>query len=197
MNLKGKKVGVGITGSFCTINSVIPVLKELKEKGADIHPFISSGIEKFDTRFAIAKEFIAEVEEICEKKVISDVVGAEVYGAKKPLDIMLLFPLTGGSLAKFANGINDNAPLLAAKATLRNLTPVVIALYTNDGLGMSGVNIFKLVNTKNVFMVPFGQDDYINKPNSITSNVELVVPTVEKALDKEQIQPVIIENFNK
>ncbi len=197
MNLIGKKIGIGITGSFCTINSVIPVLKELKEKGADIYPFVSSGVEKYDTRFAIAKEFIEEVEEICGKKVVNNVVGAEVYGAKTPLDIMVLFPLTGGSLAKFANGINDNAPLMAAKATLRNLTPVVIALYTNDALGMSGVNIFKLVNTKNIYMVPFGQDDYIKKPNSMTAKVELVVPTIEKALDGLQIQPVIIENFKK
>lgn len=197
MDLRGKKIGIGISGSFCTINNIISVLENLRELGADLYPFISEKIEKYDTRFAVASEFINKVENICGKEVISDIVGAETFGAERPLDVMLMLPLTGTSLAKMATGINDNAPLLASKATLRNLKPVVIAIYTNDALGMSGVNIFKLLNTKNIYFVPFGQDDYIKKPNSMTANTSLVIPTLEKALDREQIQPVIIENFHK
>ncbi len=196
MELTGKKIGIGITGSFCTLNEIKSVLKEMKDKGGILYPFVSETVEKYDTRFTKAKEFIAEIEEICGNKVVNNIVDAEPFGPATPLDIMVLFPLTGKSLGKIANGINDNAPLLAAKTTLRNQNPVVAAIYTNDGLGISGTNIFKLIDSKNFFFVPFGQDNYIKKPNSMTAKASLVIATVEKALDKVQIQPVIIENFN-
>lgn len=197
MTLAGKKIGVGVTGSFCTISNVIDVLKELKEKGADIYPIASENVTKFDTRFGKAEDFIKDIEEISGKKVVTTVVEAEKFGPSVSLDLMVLFPLTGSSLGKFANGINDNAPLMAAKATLRNQKPVTIGIYTNDALGISGENIFKLLNCKNIYFVPFGQDDYVNKPKSMTSKVDLVVKTIEMALENKQIQPVIVENFAK
>ncbi len=196
MDLLGKKIGVGISGSFCTINQIKDILIELKEKGADLYPFVSSNVESTDTRFRQAKEFIAEVEEICERSAVNNIVDAEPFGPVTPLDIMVMLPMTGSSLAKLANGMNDTAPLMAAKTTLRNLRPVVIAIFTNDALGISGQNIFKLVNSKNIFFVPFGQDDYIKKPNSMTANLDFTVQTIESALDSVQLQPVIIENFH-
>lgn len=197
MNVKGKKIGIGISGSFCTISDIKDTLRKLKEQGADLYPVISSGIEKYDTRFAKAKEYILEIEEICGRKVVNNIVDAEPFGPKIPLDVMVMLPITGGSLSKMANGINDTPPLLAAKATLRNLNPVVIAVYTNDALGLSGTNIFKLLSTKNFFFVPFGQDDFIKKPNSMVADTSKVIDTIEMALERKQIQPVIIENFHK
>ncbi len=197
MDVKGKKIGIGISGSFCTITKILDILKELKEKGAELYPIVSYEIEKYDTRFAIAKEFIDEVEKICERKIVNTIVGAEPFGPKIPLDVMVMLPMTGGSLSKMANGINDTPPLLAGKATLRNLNPIVIAIFTNDALGISGANIFKLLNTKNFYFVPFGQDDFIKKPNSMVANLDYVIPTIEKALDRRQIQPIIIENFKR
>ncbi len=196
MLLEGKKIGIGITGSFCTINEVKPILLELKSLGAELYPFVSDSVAKYDTRFNKAEEFIDEIEEVCGRVVVKDIVGAEPFGPKSPLDLMLLFPLTGVSLSKIANGIYDTAPIMAAKTTLRNLKPVVIALYTNDALGNNGVNIFKLINTKNFYFVPFGQDDYIKKPNSMTAKTSSIIDTVKLALEGVQIQPVIIENFN-
>ncbi len=196
MWLEGKKIGIGITGSFCTINEVKPILIELKNLGADLYPFISETVAKYDTRFNNAKDFIADIESVCGRSVVRDIVKAEPFGPKIPLDLMLLFPLTGVSLSKLANGINDTAPIMAAKTTLRNQKPVVVALYTNDALGNNGVNIFKLVNAKNFYFVPFGQDDYIKKPNSMTAKTSMIVETVKYALEGIQIQPLIIENFN-
>ncbi len=195
MWLEGKKIGIGVTGSFCTINEVNPILLELKKLGAELYPFISETVAKYDTRFNKASDFIEELETVCGRKVVRDVVGSEPFGPKTPLDLMLLFPLTGVSLSKLANGINDTAPIMAAKTTLRNQKPVVIALYTNDALGNNGVNIFKLLNSKNFYFVPFGQDDYIKKPNSMTAKSSLIVDTIKLALNGVQIQPVIIENF--
>ncbi len=196
MDLKGKKIGIGITGSFCTINDIKNILIELKNRGGILYPFISDTVDKYDTRFGTAEEFKKDIEKICDNKIINNIVDAEPFGPTTPLDIMVMMPLTGKSLSKLVNGINDNAPLLAAKTTLRNLNPVVIAIYTNDGLGNSGPNIFKLLNTKNFYFVPFGQDNYIKKPNSMTAKSDLIIPTIEKALDNIQIQPVIIENYN-
>lgn len=196
MDLLDKKIGIGISGSFCTINSIKAVLEELREKGAELYPFVSEEVEKYDTRFCKAEVFINDIEEICKKKVINNIVGAEPFGPKIPLDIMVMLPLTGVGLAKLVNGINDNAPLMGAKTTLRNLKPVVVAIFTNDALGASGQNIFKLVNTKNYYFVPFGQDDYLLKPSSMTANLSLVIDTIELALEGKQIQPMIIENFN-
>ncbi len=196
MDFTGKKIGIGISGSFCTINLIKAILLELKEKGADLYPFVSANVEKTDTRFRKSEEFIKEVEEICGRSVVNNIVDAEPFGPVTPLDIMVMLPLTGSSLAKLSNGMNDTAPLMAAKTTLRNLRPVVIAIFTNDALGISGQNIFKLVNSKNIFFVPFGQDDYIKKPNSMTAKLELTVQTIESALNGTQLQPVIIENFH-
>ncbi len=196
MELVGKKIGIGISGSFCTINLIKEILLELKEKGAELYPFVSSNIQNTDTRFRNAEDFLLEVESICGRPVINNIVEAEPFGPTTPLDVMVMLPITGNSLAKLANGMIDTAPLMAAKTTLRNLNPVVIALFTNDALGVSGQNIFKLVNSKNIYFVPFGQDDYVKKPNSMTAKLELTVQTIESALDRVQLQPIIIENFH-
>ncbi len=196
MDLNGKKIGIGISGSFCTINLIKEILLELKEKGAELYPFVSSNVESTDTRFREAKDFVNEVETICGRNVINNIVDAEPFGPVTPLDLMVMLPMTGSSLAKFANGMNDTAPLMAAKTTLRNLRPVVVAIFTNDALGISSQNIFKLLNYKNIYFVPFGQDDYIKKPNSMTAKLDLTVQTIESALEGVQLQPVIIENFN-
>lgn len=190
---ENKKIGLGITGSFCSINNIFNILQKLVDGGADVYVFVSDKICSFDTRFAIAKDFIENVEKIINKKIISDIVVAEQFGPKIKLDLMIILPMTGTSLGKFANSINDNAPLLGAKATLRNNRPLLIGVMTNDGLGLNGVNIMKLLSTKNIFFIPFGQDDIINKKNSLTCNFDKVIDSIVYALKYEQIQPVIIE----
>ncbi len=195
--LKGKKIGIGITGSFCSIKGVPDILRELKKEGVELYPSVSEKVLEQDTRFAVAKEYIKEIEEICGREVFTTTVEAEQFGPKIQLDLMVILPITGTSIGKFANGINDTAPLLAGKATLRNNKPVLLGILTNDGLGLSGSNIMKLMATKNIFFVPFGQDDIVKKKNSLTCDFSRVIDSVRESIKYEQIQPVIIENFKK
>ncbi len=107
------------------------------------------------------------------------------------MDILVIAPCTGNTLSKLANGISDTPVLMAAKSHLRNNRPLVLSLSTNDALGMNLKNIGILLNTKNIYFVPFGQDDYQAKPNSMTAFTELLAETIDCALLGKQIQPVI------
>ena len=187
------KIGFAITSSFCTLNEVLVHLATLKSLGYDIYPIVSENIVKYDTRFGKASDFINKIESICEHKVASNIVEAEKFGPSNPMDVMVVMPATGDFLGKMANGITDNPVNLAVKATMRNRKPVVIAISTNDGLGLSGENIMKLYNNKNIYFVPFGQDNYIDKPNSLIAHYDLLIPTITEALNNNQIQPVLKE----
>lgn len=187
------KIGFAITSSYCTFDKVLDSLIELKEAGYDIYPIISENIEKYDTRFNTAQDFIAKVESITGKKVVNNIVAAETFGPKNPMDAMVVMPATGNFIAKLAHGITDNPVNLAVKATIRNQSPIVIAVSTNDGLGLNGENIMKLLNTKGIYFVPFGQDNYLEKPNSLISHYNQLIPTIEHAIKNQQLQPVLKE----
>ena len=191
------KLGVVITASFCTLKKTLVVLNSLKDNGYDIYPVLSNKVIEYDTRFGKAQDFINEVEKISGKKIVSDIVDAEKFGPVNKMDAMLVIPATGDFMAKMANSITDNAANLAVKATLRNQSPIIIAVSTNDGLSLSGQNIVKLINLKNVYFVPFGQDDYQKKPNSLVAHFDMVIPTRESALNGKQIQPVLKEYEKK
>ncbi len=190
--LEGKKVGFGITSSFCSVMSVFDSLQELKNLGADIYPIVSDNVYNLSSRFHDRDNFIQKVEEITGKEVVHTIAKAETFGPDLPLDLMIIAPITGNSLAKLANGISDNAVLMAAKTVLRNRNPLILAPFTNDALGMNGVNIMKLINVKNIYFVPFGQDNPIKKPTSMTADLSLLNETISCALEGKQRQPVII-----
>lgn len=188
--LKNKKIGIGITGSFCSLEKTMRVLKQLAKQQCDLYVFISEKINKCDTRFNEAKKLIAEIEKIINRKVIKSIVVAETFGPKIPLDIMLVMPCSGNTLAKLAHGINDNAVTMACKSTLRNQKNVVLAIATNDALSNSGKNMMQLLNTKHFYLVPLYQDDCIKKPNSMLFDENLVVPALISGLNYQQLQPV-------
>lgn len=191
------KIGFAITSSFCTFDKVLVTLVELKECGYDIYPIISENIEKYDTRFGSSKDFIEKIENITGHQVVKNIVEAEQFGPLNKMDVMVVLPATGDFIAKMANGITDNPVNLAVKATLRNQSPIVIAISTNDGLSLNAKNIMDLYNRKDVYFVPFGQDNYIDKPNSLISHYDMLIPTIEQALENKQIQPVIKEYKKK
>ena len=192
MTLEGKKIGFGITASFCTVMKIIEPLQALKDSGADIYPVISENVSRYSSRFHDRESYLKKIREIAGRNEISTISEAETFGPDKKMDVMVLAPVTGNTIAKLANGITDGPVLMASKATLRNGKPLVLAMFTNDALGMNGVNIMKLYNTKNIFFVPFGQDDPVKKPASMTANLSLLGKTIEYALDGKQIQPAII-----
>lgn len=136
------KLGVVITASFCTLKKVLVVLRSLKEQGYDLYPVLSNKVIDYDTRFGKAEDFVNEVKEICGRDIVKDIVEAEKFGPKNKMDAMLVLPATGDFLAKMANGITDNAANLAVKATLRNQSPIIIAVSTNDGLRLKRTKYF-------------------------------------------------------
>ena len=192
MNADSVKLGFAFTGSFCTMRIATDTLRDVKEKGYDIFPIMSEVTYSTDTRFGKCKDFIDEIEDIAGRKIISTITGAEPIGPKKLIDALVIAPCTGNTLAKVALGINDGCVPLAAKATLRNNRPVIIAPSTNDALGANAKNIGLLLNTENIFFVPFGQDDPVGKNNSLIAKWNMVIPTIEEALRFKQIQPVIM-----
>jgi dipicolinate synthase subunit B len=159
MTLEGKKIGFGITSSFCTVMKILEPLQMLKDLGADIYPVVSDNVSRHSSRFHDKDSFLSKVREISGREIISTISEAETFGPDTPMDLMVIVPATGNTIAKLANGISDGAVLMASKATLRNQKPVLLALFSNDALGMNGINIMRLYNSKNIFFVPFGQDD--------------------------------------
>ena len=191
------KIGFAITSSYCTIEKIMKNVLELVELGYDVVPIASPGVINCDTRFGKGKDFKEVLERITGNSVVSSIIDAERFGPSEKLDLLVVAPATGNFIAKLANGITDSPVTMATKATLRNQKPIVIGVSTNDGLGLNGENIMKLLNTKNIYFVPFGQDNYVNKPNSLISHFDMLVPTIESALEDKQIQPVLKEYKKK
>lgn len=192
MLLQGIKVGFALTGSFCTFAKVVPELERLAAEGADILPILSEAADRFDTKFGKADEWKAKVEGIAGKPAINTIIGAEPIGPKSLLDILVIAPCTGNTLAKVANAVTDTPVTMAVKAHLRNNKPVVIAISTNDGLGGNAKNLGMLLNMKNMYFVPFGQDDPAKKVNSLVAQFDLIVPTIVEALKGKQLQPMLV-----
>ena len=192
LELEGIHIGFVLTGSFCTFQKTIPKIKELKEQGADILPIMSFHSYHLDTKFGKAKDFIQEIEEITQKKLIHTIQEAEPIGPKKMTDIMVIAPCSGNTIAKLANDIIDTPATMAAKSHLRNERPLVIAPSTNNGLSGNAENLGKLLNRRNYYFVPFRQDNPITKPRSIVFNVEYLIKTIKFALDGEQISPILL-----
>lgn len=193
MNLNGKKVGIALTGSFCTFEKMFTELEKLTAAGADVYPILSNASQSIQSRFGKPDTYVIKIKEITGREPITSIEGAEPIGPKAYLDVLAILPCTGNTAAKLANGITDTPVLMAAKAHMRNNKPLVISISTNDGLGMNLKNIGVLCNSKNIYFVPFGQDNYEKKPNSLVAHTELLIPTLEMALDHKQYQPILMD----
>jgi dipicolinate synthase subunit B len=195
LSIKGKRIGFGLTGSHCTYDAVFPEIERLVNNGAEVMPIVTSTVMNTETRFGKGEDWIKRIEDVTGHRVIDSIVKAEPLGPKIPLDCMVIAPLTGNSMSKFANAMTDSPVLMAAKATLRNHRPVVLGISTNDALGLNGINLMRLISTKDIYFIPFGQDAPENKPKSMVARMTLIQETIEAAIEGKQLQPVIIEKF--
>ena len=186
-----KNIGLGVTGSFCTHDRILETAKELKQKGYNVIPIFTDKVSTTNTRFGTFKDFKNKMIKITENTPVETIVEAEPLGPKNMIDVMVIAPCTGNTLAKLANAITDNAVTMATKAHLRNNKPVVIGISTNDALGLNLKNIATLMNSKNIYFVPFSQDNALKKPKSMICDWNLIEPTILKAVENEQIQPVL------
>ena len=190
--MENKTVGFAVCGSFCTHAVAMTALEALKARYSYIIPIVSEITAATDTRFGHAHDLMREMERICDHRVISTIKEAEPIGPQKLLDLLVIAPCTGCTLGKLANGISDTSVTLAAKAHLRNGRPILLAPSTNDGLAASAPNIGTLMNQKHIFFVPFRQDDPVNKPTSLVSDFSLIPDAAAAALERTQLQPVIL-----
>ena len=181
-----------MTGSFCTFSKTIPIMKKMVSLGANVIPIMSFNAYNFNTRFGKSKDFIKQIEDITNNKIIHTIQEAEPIGPKKMTDIIVIAPATGNTIAKLSNNITDTPVLMATKSHLRNNKPVVIAISTNDALSGSAENIGRLLNRKNYYFVPFKQDNPITKTRSIVYDFDYLIKTIEYALDNEQLEPIIL-----
>lgn len=186
------RIGFAFCGSFCTFSAAMAALEATKARFGDVTPIVSENAAAFDTRFGNAHDWLREMERICDKRVIDSLTTAEPLGPKKLLDALVICPCTGNTLGKLANGITDTAVTLAAKAHLRNGRPLIIAVSTNDALSASARSIGTLLDKKNVYFVPFRQDDPVGKPTSLLADFSLVPDAVSAALEREQLQPLVL-----
>lgn len=192
MDLSGKSIGVALTGSFCTFEKTFKALETLARAGAELYPILSGSAQTITSRFGAPDYYYDKVKELTGREPITTIEGAEPIGPSSYLDLLAIVPCTGNTAAKLAGGITDSPVLMAAKAHLRTNKPLVLAISTNDGLGMNLKNIGTLYNTKHIYLVPFGQDNWQKKPNSLVAHMDLLLPTIEQALEQRQLQPLLV-----
>jgi dipicolinate synthase subunit B len=196
MDWHGKTVGYALTGSHCTLEEIMPQIRRFVDAGAKVIPIVSNTVMTTDTRFGKAEVWQQQLKDITGNEIISTIVEAEPLGPSKLLDVLVIAPCTGNTTSKLANAMTESPVLMAAKGQMRNQRPLVLAISTNDGLGLNAMNIAKLLITKNIYFVPFGQDAPLTKPNSLVARMDMIMETCEAALQGKQIQPLVIERFN-
>lgn len=196
MNWHNVTVGFALTGSHCTFAEIMPQIQRFVQVGAKVIPIASYTLMTTDTRFGTSEDWQHQLKEITGNEIISTLVDAEPLGPSKLLDVLVIAPCTGNTTSKLANAMTESAVLMAAKAQMRNQRPLVLAISTNDGLGLNAANIAKLLVAKNIYFVPYGQDAPMVKPNSLVARMDLILETCESALQGKQFQPMVIERFN-
>lgn len=190
--LKNKKIGFVLTGSFYSFEKIIPKMKQLVKIGAKVLPIMSFNSYKLNTKCGEAKNFIEEIESVTSNRIINSIEEAEQIGIKHLTDIIIVAPCSGNTLAKLAYGIADTPATVAIKFGLRNENNIVIGIASNDALLGNAVNIGILLNRKHFYFVPFRQNNPITNPYSLMFDIEYIVPTLEKAIISEQLQPLLL-----
>lgn len=185
--LKGKRIGFAMTGSFCTFERIFPQIEQLASLGAQLFPILSYNAYQLDTRFFPAEEVRRRLMNICGREILHTLQAVEPIGPKRLLDLLIVAPCTGNTLGKLASGVIDTPVTMAVKSQLRNQSPVLIAISTNDGLGASARSLGTLLNVRDLYFVPYSQDDPSGKPASLVAKMELICPGAAAALEGVQL----------
>lgn len=190
--LQGVRIGFAMAASHCNLHRAVATLKELVAAGATVTPIVSQSILHVSTRFGTPEHWRREIEAATTEPILTAIPEVEPSGPKHWFDVVAVVPCTGNTLAKIANAINDSAVTMAVKAQLRQGNPVLLGITSNDLLGMNANNLGKLLSSRSIYFIPFGQDDPINKPRSLDAHLEQTVPSIKAALQHQQIQPILM-----
>lgn len=191
--LAGKKIGFAMAASHCNLDRSMKAMAQVVSAGAEVIPIFSHNVQTTATRFGRPDDWFAQARAISGREPLITVPEVEPFGPRKEVDSMVVCPCTGNTLARLANAINDSPVLMAVKATLRNGRPVILAITSNDILGMNARNLGMLLAARHFYFVPFGQDNPQGKPTSCDARIEeYLVPTIEAALAGRQLQPILL-----
>lgn len=190
--LDNVRIGVALAASHCNMARAVATMRELVANGATVIPIVSPSLLAVTTRFGTPDHWEHEIREATGEEPLYSIPDVEPSGPQHWFDVVLVMPCTGNTLAKIANAINDSPVTMAVKAQWRNGRPVVLAVTSNDLLGMNAINLGRLLSVRNLYFVPFGQDDPARKPRSLDAHLEMAVPTIAAALAGEQIQPMLV-----
>ena len=190
--MRTERVGFAVCGSFCTHEKVLEALARLTEEYETVIPIVSEISAFTDTRFGTSEDLLEQLEDLTGNEVLYSIPAVEPIGPKGLLDVLVVAPATGNTIAKLAAGISDTVVTMAVKAHLRNSRPVVIAVSSNDGLAAGAKNIGELLVRKNYYFVPFGQDNAEKKPASLVSDFSKLSETIGAALQGRQLQPILL-----
>ena len=185
-------IGYAFTGSFCTLGASLVELEWLLSAGYDIQPIMSENVYSTDTRFFKAQDFIKKVERLCQHEIIHTIKDAEPFGARRPLEYLIISPCTGNTLAKIAHGVTDTAVTMAAKAHLRCDRPMLIALASNDALSQNLGNIARLITRRSVYFLPLSQDDPSGKPHSLVADFARLGEGFLAMEEGRQLRPLFV-----
>lgn len=192
MSLEGKRIGWGITGSLCNLHRIWPQVERVLAAGAVVVPVVSQVVQSTDSRFGKAADTMQRVRILTGQEPVVSIAQAEGFGPSHPVDLMVVAPCTGNTMARIAHAITDGPVTMAVKATLRNGRPVLLALSSNDALGLGARNLGILLAARHFYFVPFGQDNPAGKPTSLDADLELLLPAIEAALEGRQLQPLLV-----
>lgn len=184
-------IGFAFCGSFCTYAQVFPVLEALC-KSHRVIPIFSAASAATNSRFGLAKDFMARAASITGVPPLTTLEEVEPIGPKGLLDLLVIAPCTGNTLAKLAHSVADGPVTMAAKSQLRNGRPILLAVSTNDALAGAAENIGRLLPRKHYYFVPFRQDNWVKKPTSMVADFSLIPAAAEAALEGRQLQPLLL-----
>lgn len=184
--------GFALCGSFCTIDRVLGVMERMANEGWNLLPIVSAPVGALDTRFGAACDTLDQIEHICGRPPMRTLQDVEPIGPKAMMDVLIIAPCTGSTLARLANGLSDTPVALAAKSQLRVERPVVLAVSSNDALAASAYNIAALLNRKHYYFVPMRQDAPHTKPRSLIAVMENIPETARAAVQGKQLQPILM-----
>lgn len=190
--LSAVRVGVAMAASHCNLSRAVATIRELVDEGAEVTPIVSPSILSVSTRFGTPDYWRDAIKDSANREMLLSVPEVEPTGPQHWFDVVLVMPCTGNTLAKLANAINDSPVTMAVKAQLRNGRPVLLAITSNDLLGMNAINLGRLLSARNIYFVPFGQDDPVRKPRSLDAHLELVTSSIQSTLKGEQAQPMLV-----
>ena len=98
--MRKERVGFAVCGSFCTHQQVLGELEKLVQLYETVIPITSENTAFTDTRFGTSDDLLERLEDLTGHEVLCDIPSVEPIGPKGLLDVLVVAPATGNTIAK-------------------------------------------------------------------------------------------------